>query len=46
LVPTPNGGDDFVGIGGPCERPGLPIVIVEESKDRDLEFDDDQGRPE
>jgi hypothetical protein len=40
LVPTPSGDDDFVGIGGLCERPGLPIVIVEESIDRHLEVDD------
>jgi len=28
LMPAPDGGDDFLGIGGPCERLGLPIVIL------------------
>jgi hypothetical protein len=26
---APEGGDDFLGIGDPCERLGLPIVILE-----------------
>ena len=26
---APDGGDDFLGIGGPCARLGVPIVILE-----------------
>ena len=33
LVPAPNGDDDFVEIGGPCEWLELPTVILEKPID-------------
>jgi hypothetical protein len=32
-MPAPNGGNDFVGVSGPCERLGLAIVLFEEAID-------------
>ena len=40
MVPTFDGSDDFVGVGGPCERFGLPIVFGEEAVDGGLQIDD------
>jgi hypothetical protein len=40
LAPTPDGGDDFVGIGGPGEGLGLLIVLIEEAIDRGLQVGD------
>ena len=40
LVPAPDGGDDFIGVGGPGEGRGLPIVLFEESIDGGLQIDD------
>jgi hypothetical protein len=40
LVPAPDGGDDFVGIGDPFEGLGLGVVVFEEPIDRRLEVDD------
>jgi hypothetical protein len=40
LVPAPDGGDDFVGIGCPNERLGLLIVLIEEAVDRGLKVSD------
>ena len=37
LVPTFDGGDDFGGIGGPAERLGMGVVLVEEAIDGGLE---------
>ena len=39
-MPGPDGGDDFVGIGGPCEGFGLLIVLIEEAIDRGLQVGD------
>jgi hypothetical protein len=40
LVPTLDGGDDFVGIGGPCERLWVLVVLGEEAVNGSLEVDD------
>jgi hypothetical protein len=40
LVPASDGGDDFVGVGGPLERLGLSAVVVEEAVDGGLKIDD------
>jgi hypothetical protein len=40
LVPAPDGGDYFVGLGCPHERLGLLIVLVEETVDGGLKVDD------
>ena len=39
-MPTFDGGDDFVGVGGPDERFGLLVVFGEEAVDGGLEVDD------
>ena len=39
-MPTPDGGDDFVGIGGPREGVGLLIVLFKEAVDRGLQVGD------
>ena len=39
-MPAPDGGDDFVGVGGPCEGLGVGIMLVEEAVDCGLEIDD------
>ena len=38
-MPTPDGGDDLVGIGDPLERLGLGVMVFEEAVDRGLEVD-------
>ena len=45
LVPAPDGGDDFIGVGGPGEGRGLPIVLFEESIDGGLQIDDRSNTP-
>jgi hypothetical protein len=40
LVPAPDGGDDFVGIGGPLEGLRVRVVVVEEAVDSGLEVRD------
>lgn len=40
MVPALDGGDDFVGIGGPGEGLGLLVVLGEEAVDGGLEVDD------
>ena len=40
LVPAPDGGDDFVGIGGPDEGLGHLVGLVDEAVDGGLEIDD------
>ena len=40
MVPALDGGDDFVGIGGPCEGLWLVVVLGEETVDGSLEVDD------
>jgi hypothetical protein len=39
-MPAPDGGDDFVWIGGPCERLRLAIVLGEEAVDGGLKVGD------
>ena len=39
-MPASDGGDDFVGIGGPCEGFGLGVVLVEEAVDGGLKVGD------
>ena len=39
-MPAPDGGDDFVRVGGPCEGLGLLIVLFEEAVDRGLKVGD------
>ena len=39
-MPASDGGDDFVGIGGPGEGPRLLIVLIEEAVDRGLQVGD------
>ena len=39
-MPAPDGGDDFVRVCGPCEGPGLLIVLFEEAVDRGLQIGD------
>jgi len=38
-MPTLDGCDDFVGVGGPCEGFGLLVVLSEEAIDSGLEVD-------
>ena len=40
LVPAPDGGDDFVWIGGPGEGLRFLIVLFEEAVDRGLQVGD------
>jgi hypothetical protein len=40
LVPAFDGGDDFVGIGGPNEGFGLGVGFCNEAVDGGLEIDD------
>jgi hypothetical protein len=40
LVPASDGGDDFVGIGGPDERLGAIVGFLEEAVDGGLQIDD------
>jgi hypothetical protein len=40
LEPTFDGGDDFVGVGGPGERFGLLVVFCEVAVDGSLEVGD------
>lgn len=40
MVPTFDGGDDFIGIGGPDERLGLPVVFGDVAVDGGLQVDD------
>jgi len=39
LVPAPDGGDDFVGIGSPGEGFGVVIGFAEKAVDGGLQFD-------
>ena len=39
-MPPLDGGDDFVGIGGPCEGLWILVVLGEEAIDCGLEVDD------
>ena len=39
-MPAFDRGDDAVGIGGPCERLGLQVVLGEEAVDGGLEVDE------
>ena len=39
-MPSPDGGDDFVGIGLPDERAGLLVMFLDEAVDRGLKVDD------
>ncbi len=39
-MPPFNGGDDFVGICGPCEGLGLLVMFGEEAVDGGLEIND------
>ena len=39
-MPAPDGGDDFLWIGGPDEGFGLGIVFRQIAIDRDLEIED------
>ena len=40
LMPSPDGGDDFVGIGGPGEGLGHLVGLLDEAVDGGLEIDD------
>jgi hypothetical protein len=40
LVPTPDSGNDFVGVCGPSEGFGVVVCIRDETVDCDLEIDD------
>jgi hypothetical protein len=40
LVPTSDGGDDLIGIGGPNKRLGAVVGSGEEAFDRGLEIDE------
>jgi hypothetical protein len=40
LVPAPDGGDDFVGIGDPLEGLRLSVVIFKEAIDGRVEVND------
>jgi hypothetical protein len=40
LVPTPDGGDDFVGIDGPGDGLGIIVGLSQEATDGSLEFDE------
>ncbi len=39
MVPAFDGGDDFVWMGGPCERLGFFIVLRDEAVDGGLQVD-------
>jgi hypothetical protein len=39
LVPTPDGSDDFIGIGGPVEGFGIVVGFGEEAVDCGLQLD-------
>ena len=39
-MPASDGGDDFVGVGGPGEGGGLQVVLFKESVDGGLQIDD------
>jgi hypothetical protein len=45
LVPSVNLGDDVVGIGGPDERLGAVVALVEVAVDRGLEVDQEWKVP-
>jgi hypothetical protein len=45
LVPASDGGDDFVGIGGPHEGLGVVIGFLEEPVDLGLEINDRSENP-
>ena len=40
LMPSSDGGDDFIGVGYPSEGFGAGVVIVEEAVDGRLKVDD------
>ena len=40
MVPSVNGGDNFVGIGCPDERFGIFVVLIDEAVDGSLKIDD------
>jgi hypothetical protein len=40
LVPSVNGGDDFIWVGGPDEGLGIMVGLGDEAIDGGLEFDD------
>lgn len=40
LMPTSDGGDDFIGIGGPSEGFGVSVVLIEEAIDGGLQIGD------
>jgi hypothetical protein len=40
LVPTPDGSDDFVGVGDPFEELGVGVVVIDETVDGGLEVGD------
>ena len=40
MVPTPDGGDDFIGIGSPDEGFGIIVGLPQEAVDGGLEVDD------
>ena len=42
MVPSPDGGDDSVGIGSPGEGPGHLVGFLDEAIDGGLEIDDRQ----
>ena len=46
MVPTFDGGDDSVAVGGPGEGLGLGVVFGDEAVDGGLEVDDRSDRPE
>lgn len=39
-MPSPDGGDDGVGVGGPGEGLGLDVVLAHEAVDGGLKVDD------
>ncbi len=39
-MPAFDCGDDFVGVGGPCEGPRLAVMLVEEAVDGRLKIGD------
>jgi hypothetical protein len=45
LVPASDGGDDFVGIGGPHEGLGVVIGFLKETVDGGLEINDRSENP-
>lgn len=44
-MPTVDGGDDLIGIGGPNERLRFFVVLVDEAVDRCLKIDDRMEHP-